>query len=110
MNLLGIAMFDKIKKQYVAFTFCNSTAEYIRSNVESAIMVYKNLNDLQPTILCEYDVETGDIFPCKKEFGFDVYQMPPTKADALAPLGVDFAKEALEFEEYKKAKREKNKE
>lgn len=107
MDLLGIAMYDKIRKEYVAFTFCNSKAEYIRSNVEAAIAVYKNLNDLQPTIICEYDNKTGKIKPCKKEFGFNEYKMPLSKADALAPLGVDFAKEALAYEEFKKSKKEK---
>ena len=105
--LIGCALFDKIKKQHVCFTFVNSKAEYIRSTVELAIQQYKNLNDLQPKILCSYDVETGEIIPLNEEFSFSEYQMPMSKADALAPLGVDFAREALEFEEYKKAKAEK---
>lgn len=108
-ELLGIAMYDKIRSQYVAFTFCNSKAEYIRSNVESAIAIYKNLNDLVPTILCRYDPRTGEITPEKEVFEFSEYKMPMSKADALAPLGVDFAKEALEFAEFKKHK-ESNKE
>lgn len=107
MDLLGCAMYDSVRKSYVAFTFCNSKAEYIRSNVESAISVYKNLNDLTPTILCEYNPETGKIKPCKKEFGFDEYKMPMSKADALAPLGVEFAKEALEYEKFKESKKSK---
>lgn len=101
MELLGIAMYDNVRKSYVAFTFCNSKAEYIRSNVESAIQIYKNLNDLTPTVLCTYNPDNGKIKPCKEVFGFDVYKMPMSKADALAPLGVDFAKEALEFEKFK---------
>lgn len=106
-KLLGIAMYDKINSTFVAFTFANTKAEYIRSNVQSAISVYKNLNDLKPTILCEYDSDSGEITPCKKEFEFSEYKMPMSKADALAPLGVDFAKEALEFEQWKKEREEK---
>lgn len=106
-KLLGVALFDKINSNYVAFTFCNTKAEYIRSNVESAIQVYKNLNDLTPTVLCSYDSETGEIIPCKEEFKFDEYKMPMTKADALAPLGVDFAHEALEFQQWKEERAKK---
>lgn len=107
MFLLGCALYDKCKKQYVAFTFCNSKAEYIRSVVEQAIQQYKNLNDLTPTILCQYDPDTGEIMPEKTEFKFSEYQMPASKADALAPLGVEFSKEALEYEQWKKERKEK---
>lgn len=33
--------------------------------------------------------------------------MPMTKADALAPLGVDFAHEALEFQQWKEERNKK---
>ena len=105
-ELLGIAMCDKVQGRHVAFTFCNSKAEYIRSMVEVAIQQYKNLNDLQPVVLCRYDVVSGEIKPFYETFGFDEYRMPMSKADALAPLGVDFAKEALEYAEFKKHKEE----
>lgn len=105
--LIGCCLYDKVSKRHVAFTFVNSKEEYIRSMVESAIMQYKNLNDLTPKIVCEYDVVTGVVIPKNEVFGFDCYKMPATKADALAPLGVDFAKEALEFEQWKKERNEK---
>lgn len=106
-ELLGCCMYDKITDQHVAFTFVNTKEQYIRSTVESAIIQYKNLNDLQPKVVCSYDVVTGEVKPMCEEFGFDCYKMPETKADALAPLGVDFAKEALEFEQWKKERKEK---
>ena len=62
-KLLGCALYDKIKGKHVCFSFCNSKAEYIRSNVENAIFAYKNLNDLQPKIVCEYDLDTGEVTP-----------------------------------------------
>lgn len=107
MELLICTMFDKTTKQHVALSLVNTKAEYIRSNVESAIMAYKNLNDLQPKVIGSYNVESGLITPLCEEFSFSEYQMPATKADALAPLGVDFAKEALEFEQWKKERAEK---
>lgn len=110
IKLFGCALYDKISKQHVAFTFCNSKEEYIRSTVESAILQYKNLNDLTPKILCEYDVISGEITPINEEFTFDCYKMPESKAEALAPLGVDFAREALEFEQWKKERADKAKE
>lgn len=108
MFLLGCALYDNAKKQHVAFTFCNTKAEYLRSTVEAAIMQYKNLNDLTPVILCTYDPETGDIVPEYTKFKFDEYKMPASKADALAPLGVDFSKEALEYAQWKKERTEKD--
>ena len=110
MFLLGCALYDSCKKSYVAFSFTNSKAEYLRSTVEMAVQVYKNLNDLTPTILCQYDPETGKIIPEKTEFKFDEYKMPLSKADALAPLGVDFSKEAMEYEEWKKERKNKKEE
>lgn len=106
-ELLGCVVYDKIIKQHLAFTFVNSKEEYIRSMVENLIQSQKNLNDLQPKIICKYDVTTGVITPMNEEFGFDCYKMPMTKAEALAPLGVDFANEALEFEQWKREKAEK---
>lgn len=100
-NLLGCVVYDKVSKQHLGFTFVNSKEEYIRSQVESFIQSCKNLNDLQPKVICTYDVISGVITPCNEEFGFDVYKMPMTKADALAPLGADFAHEALEFQQWK---------
>lgn len=110
MELLICCMFDKTTNQHVALSIVNTKAEYIRSNVESAIMAYKNLNDLQPKVIGSYNVETGVINPLNEEFSFSEYKMPATKADALAPLGVDFSKEALEFEQWKKERAEKAKE
>ena len=107
MELLICCMFDKVTNQHVALSIVNSKAEYIRSNVESAIMAYKNLNDLQPKIIGRYNVENGVITPANEEFSFSEYQMPATKADALAPLGIEFSKEALEFEQWKKERSEK---
>lgn len=107
-KLIGCVMFDKISNEHKAFTFCNSKEEYIRSMVELCVQQYKNLNDLQPVKICEYDTVSGDIVPCKERFSFDCYKMPLSKADALAPLGVDFAHEALEFEQWR-AERNKNK-
>lgn len=109
-KLLGIAMYDKIRGMYCSFTFCENKALYIRNNVESAIAQCKNLNDLTPTVLCEYDVNTGEIIPHKEEFSFSEYKMPTTRADALAPLGVDFAHEALEFQEYREWKKKQEEE
>lgn len=106
-NLLGCAVYDKITKQHLAFSFVNSKEEYIRQNVEMLVASQKNLNDLQPKILCEYDVSTGVITPRNEEFGFDCYKMPATKAEALAPLGVDFAKDALEFEMWREERQKK---
>lgn len=106
-NLLGCVVYDKVQKQHLNFQFVNCKEEYIRNNVETLIMACKNLNDLQPKIVCSYDVVTGVVNPMCEEFGFDCYKMPMTKADALAPLGVDFAKEALEFAEFQKSKAEK---
>lgn len=106
-NLLGCVVYDKVTKQHLNFSFCNSKEEYIRSSVEQIIMTCKNLNDLQPKVICTYDVITGEITPTCEEFGFDVYKMPPTKADALAPLGVDFAHEALEFQRWKEERAKK---
>lgn len=107
MELLICVMRDKITNQHVALSLVNSKAEYIRSNVESAIMAYKNLNDLTPIIIGSYDVEKGVITPLHEEFSFSEYQMPMSKAESLAPLGVDFANEALEFEKWKKERDEK---
>ena len=106
-DLFGCVVYDKIEKQHLNFQFVNSKEEYIRNNVETLIQVCKNLNDLQPKIICSYNPMTGIITPKNEEFGFDCYKMPMTKADALAPLGVDFAREALEFEQWKKEKAEK---
>lgn len=110
IKLLGCVLYDKISNQHVAFTFCNSKEEYIRSTVESAILQYKNLNDLTPKVICEYDVVSGEIIPKNEVFEFSCYKMPESKAEALAPLGVDFAREALEFEQWKKERTEKAKE
>lgn len=110
MDLLICCLFDKTTNQHVALSIVNSKAEYIRSNVESAILAYKNLNDLQPKVIGTYNVESGVITPMCEEFPFSEYQMPATKAEALAPLGVDFAKEALEFEQWKKERADKLKE
>lgn len=106
-KLLGCAMFDKITQEYKAFTFVNTKEEYIRSMVEICIQQYKNLNDLKPTIICDYDTSTGKVNSILKEFSFDCYKIPTSKVDALAPLGVDFANEALEFEKWRQ---ERNKE
>lgn len=106
-KLIGCVMFDKISNEHKAFTFCNSREEYIRSMVELCVQQYKNLNDLQPVQICTYDSVSGKIEPCYENFSFDCYQMPMSKADALAPLGVDFAREALEFEQWKKERQEK---
>ena len=106
-NLLGCVVFDKVSNQHLGFTFCNSKEEYIRNNVESFIRSSKNLNDLTPKIICEYNVITGEIIPKNEVFGFDCYKMPATKADALAPLGVDFAKDALEFQQWKEEREKK---
>lgn len=106
-DLLGCVVYDKIEKQHLHFEFVNCKEEYIRNNVETFIQVCKNLNDLQPKIICKYNVATGVITPLCEEFSFDCYKMPMTKAEALAPLGVDFANEALEFEKWKKENAEK---
>lgn len=106
-DLIGCVVYDKISKQHLAFSFCNSKEEYIRNNVESFIMSSKNLNDLTPKVICTYDVMEGKITPCNEEFSFDCYKMPATKADALAPLGVDFAKDALEFQQWKEEREKK---
>ena len=103
-KLLGCAVYDNVTSQFYCFQFVNSKAEYLRTNVESFIMGLKNLNDLTPFILCSYDSESGEIVPCKESFKFDEYQMPLSKADALAPLGAQFSKDALEYAEYKKNK------
>ena len=100
-DLLGCCVYDSVTKQHLNFTFTNSKEEYIRSNVENLILGCKNLNDLQPKVICTYNVKTGVITPCCEEFSFDVYKMPMTKADALAPLGADFSKEALEFAQWR---------
>lgn len=107
--LLGIAVFDKVRNQFLNFTFCNSKAEYIRQNVENIIVGCKNLNDVTPYLICEYNIKTGDIKPIKESFSWSEYSMPMSKAEALAPLGVDFAREALEYETWKKEKLEKSK-
>lgn len=104
-KLLCCVVYDKVKKSHFAFSFCNCKESYIRDNVEMMIQAHKNLNDLQPKIIGYYDPDSGVIEPHVEEFGFDCYKMPMTKADALAPLGVDFAREALEFEEWKKSKK-----
>lgn len=109
-DLLGCVVYDKIMKQHLAFSFCNSKEEYIRNNVESFIASSRNLNDLQPKVICTYDVISGTITPLCEEFGFDCYKMPATKADALAPLGVDFAKDALEFQQWREEREKKLKE
>lgn len=105
--LIGCCMYDKVTNQHVAFTFVNSKEEYIRNMTERAVNSYKNLNDLQPKIVCEYDIVSGKVTPKCENFGFDCYKIPLSKAEALAPLGVDFANEALEFEKWKKEKKEK---
>ena len=105
-ELIGCVLFDKISKKHVAFSFCNSKAEYLRSNVESAIMQYKNLNDLQPKVICKYNYVTGVITPMNEEFSFSEYKMPMSKAEALSPLGPEFTKDAIEYAEWK-AEREK---
>lgn len=107
-NLLGIAVYDKVTNQHACFQFCNSKAEFLRCNVESLILACKNLNDLQPRVLCEYDSVTGEIIPKTEDFSFSEYKMPLSKADALAPLGVDFSKEALEYAEFKKSRENKS--
>lgn len=106
-DLLGCVVYDKISKQHLAFSFCNSKEEYIRNNVESFIQSCKNLNDLTPKVICTYDAENGVITPCNEIFTFDCYKMPMTKADALAPLGADFAKDALEFQQWKEEREKK---
>lgn len=106
-KLIGCAAYDTVRKQFCMFTFSNSVQEYIRNTVENVIFSCKNLNDVKLYKLCEYDVETGDITPCKEEHSWSEYKMPMSKADALSPLGVDFAQEALEYEEFKRSRKNK---
>lgn len=106
-KLLICVLYDKISNQHVALSLVNSKAEYIRSSVESAISQYKNLNDLTPKVIGEYDMKCGVITPMCEEFSFSEYKMPATKADALAPLGVEFAKDALEFQQWREEKQKK---
>lgn len=105
-ELLGCCLYDKIKGQHVAFSFANSKAEYIRSTVESAIQVYKNLNDLQPKVICKYNFVKGEITPTNEVFEFSEYKMPISRAEALAPLGPEFTKDAAEYAIWK-AERDK---
>ena len=109
-DLLGCVVYDKVNKQHLNFQFVNTKEEYIRNNVESLIMACKNLNDLQPKVICSYDVVKGEVKPLNESFSFDCYKMPMTKADALAPLGADFSKEALEFAQWREERAKKLKE
>lgn len=105
-NLLGCAVYDKIREQFMYLSFVNSVEEYIRSNVENVIQACKNLNDVDVYVLCEYDIDNGDFIPCKVRHDWSEYKMPLSKADALAPLGVEFAKEALDYEAFKASKKQ----